>query len=211
MRHILLVNRKFGDINKCSRDLLVCHFTILECKRKVGLCYRHCIVCRVYAKHFFAFDIFDFLVEACVVVAKHDDVEAWNLLSNDTTCIFFIVFRFDAAFTSAVEKSNNNIGVFFLLNDFHPFLCRFHHVVKAQSLPNILCQPVGNSWGEHAQHGNLDAITLDDCIRMRVRLSGLYVNNVARKHGAFHLFYPLVINSMAGFDVMIADCFSIIA
>ena len=72
-----------------------------ECN--IGLSHCHCIVGRVYTEHFLTLNVLYLLVETRVVMTKHDDIEAWYLLSYSATRIFLVFTCCDSAFTSTVE------------------------------------------------------------------------------------------------------------
>ena len=96
-------------------------------------------------------DVNDFSVGICycrfvgvVVVSVEDEVESRNLLGNDFRHVLLVFVGNDSALKTRVEDANDDVGIFGLLNDVDPFLCRTYHLVEVYSLPDIVAQPTWN-------------------------------------------------------------------
>ena len=141
-----------------------------------------------------------------MVMSEEDDVEARHLACHPFRCILLdaVVSR-DASFTSAVEESQNEVGMFHLFNIFHPLACRLDHLLKCQSFPQTLVQPQGDGGCEQAQYGNLHAVTHDDGVGEHVGTSCLGVNDIGTQHRTLHILNPFVIDGMSCFHIVVAE------
>ena len=150
------------------------------------ICHADGIVGRVETNHLLALIIGDGLAMAGMVVTEEYQVESRNLLCHLLCCIFLVFFGLDASVPTAMEETDHNIRVFLLLQLFHPVLGRSHHVLKAETAPEVFCQPVRDGRSNHAQDGNLH--TLDD---------------VGTDHRTVEFLDPLVVNRMTGLNIVI--------
>ena len=78
------------------------------------------------------------------------------------------------------------------------------HILKMKTAPQFFGQPRRNGRSNHAQNGNLHTITIDDFVRLQIRLTCGIVHNVGSQYGKLTLLYPTVINSMSGFNIMVS-------
>ena len=92
-----------------------------------------------------------------------------------------------------MEETDHNIRVFLFLQLLHPVLGRSHHVLKAETAPEVFCQPVRDGRSNHAQDGNLHTLTVEDDIRFHVRSLGLGVDDVGTDHRTVEFLNPVVI------------------
>ena len=66
-----------------------------------------------------------------MVVSENNQVEARHLHSNVQGGIFFIFRSGDAAEIARVEKSDNDVGMFVLLQVVNPVARTFHYLFEA--------------------------------------------------------------------------------
>ena len=190
--HEILINRTFCHIWQTANYLLVCHnilfFTIhlllVQGNGHLGICHIQCIIGRVETHHRLTFHIQDRLIAAGMVMSEEYHVEAWHLLCYPQGGILLIFGSDNTAILTAVEDTNDNVRLLLLLDDLHPFTGTGHHILKLHSAPEILCQPVRNSWGQHTENGYLHTLTVQDDIRLHIRLTGLGINDVGTQHRA---------------------------
>ena len=184
--HEVFVDRTFCHIRKTASHLLVCHYVLLlaihllfiQGERYLGISHVEGVIGRVEADHRLALNIGDGLAAAGVVVTEEHHVETWHFFCYTQGGIL-LVFRGDnATILTAVENANHHVGLLRFLDVLHPLSGAGYHVFKLKSAPEILCQPVRNSWCQHAEHGNLHTLSVQDDIRLHVGLAGLGVDDV---------------------------------
>ena len=98
-----------------------------------------------------------------------------------------------------------------LLDISHPLARALHHVVEAQSLPQLFTQPARNGIGKHADDSYAHPASLDDGIRLEIGLLCACVDDICAQHGAACLANPFVIHAMSRLDVVVAYGLGIIA
>ena len=167
------------------------------------ICHADGIVGRIETNHLLALIIGDGLAMAGMVVSEEHQVESRNLLCHLQCCIFLVFLGLDAAVPTAMEETDHNIRVFLLLQLFHPVLGRSHHVLKAETAPEVFCQPVRDGRSNHAEDGNLHTLAVEDDIRFHVRSLGFGVDDVGTDHRTVEFLDPLVVNRMTGLNVVI--------
>ena len=167
------------------------------------ICHADGIVGRIETNHLLALIIGDGLAMAGMVVTEEYQVESRNLLCHLQCCIFLVFLGLDAAVPTTMEETDYNIRVFLLLQLLHPVLGRSHHVFKAETAPEVFCQPVRDGRSEHTEDGNLHTLTVEDDIRFDVRSLGLGVDDVGTDHRTVEFLDPLVVNRMACLNVVI--------
>ena len=109
-----------------------------------------------------------------------------------------------------MEDANHHVWLLVLLDMFHPFAGAGHHVLEMETAPEILCQPVRNSWSQHAEHGNLHTLAVQDNVWLDIRLASLSINDVGAQNWAVQLLDPLVVDCMAGLYIVITERLCII-
>ena len=111
-----------------------------------------------------------------------------------------------------MEETEDKVGALYFLDILHPFLSAADHLFKLDALPDVLCEPVGDGRGEHADDGNLDAIDVVDRVRLEARVDvfgvgrpvGAGMDDVGAQQWTAHLTDPLVVNLMARLDIVVA-------
>ena len=109
-----------------------------------------------------------------------------------------------------MEQPYDNIRFFVSLDDGHPFLCARDHFFKSESAPQALVQPVRYGRSQHAEYGYFDTCTVEYGVWFKVRSVGVCVCHVCPQHRTFRFLYPLVIDGMPGFHIMVSDGLGII-
>ena len=188
--HKILINRTFCHIWQTANYLLVCHNILLfaihlllvQGNGHLGICHIQCIIGRVETHHRLTFHIQDRLIAAGMVMSEEYHVEAWHLLCYPQRGILLIFGSDNTAILTAVEDANDYVRFLLLLDNLHPFTGTGHHILKLHSAPKILCQPVRNSWSQHTEHSYLHTLTVQDDIRLHIRLTGLGINDVGTQH-----------------------------
>ena len=188
--HEILINRTFCHIWQTANYLFVCHnilfltihFLLVQGNGHLGVCHIQGIIGRIETNHRLALHIQDCLIVAGMVMSEEHHVEAWHLLCYTQRGILLIFGSDNTAILTAVEDTDDYIRLLFLLDNLHPFTGTGHHILKLHSAPEILCQPVRNSWGQHTENGNLHTLTVQDDIRLHIRLTGLGINDVGTQH-----------------------------
>ena len=182
---------------------LAVHLVLVDSDGDLCVCHADGIVGRVEAYHLLTRFIGEGIAMASVIVSEEHQVEAWHFLCHTLRCILLILSGFDTAILAAMEETDDHVWVFVVLDVFHPFLGTRHHVLEAQSAPKVLCQPVGDGWGQHAEHCHLHALTLQDDVRFHVRLAGLRFDDVGTEHRTVEFLDPFVVNGMSRFNIVI--------
>ena len=188
--HEILINRTFCHIWQTANYLLVCHnilffaihLLLVQGNGHLGICHIQCIIGRVETHHRLTFHIQDRLIAAGMVMTEEYHVEAWHLLCYPQGGILLIFGSDNTAILTAVEDANDYVRLLLLLDNLHPFTGTGHHILKLHSAPEILCQPVRNSWSQHTEHSYLHTLTVQDDIRLHIRLTGLGINDVGTQH-----------------------------
>ena len=93
-----------------------------------------------------------------MVVTKEDNVEAWYLAGYSSCGILLIIGGDDAAILTTMKQTEDQIGLLVLLDIFHPLAGTTNHLFELNTFPYRLVQPVGNGWGEHADHTDLHSV-----------------------------------------------------
>ena len=188
--HEILINRTFCHIWQTANYLFVCHnilflaihLLLVQGNGHLGICHIQCIIGRVETHHRLTFHIQDRLIAAGMVMSEEYHVEAWHLLCYPQRGILLIFRSDNTAILTAVEDANDYVRLLLLLDDLHPFTGTGHHILKLHSAPEILCQPVRNSWSQHTEHSYLHTLTVQDDIRLHIRLTGLGINDIGTQH-----------------------------
>ena len=204
------------DRTVCHVCYLAMHLLVLQDMRRLVvdgmlidgdgdfcICHADGIVGRVETNHLLALIIGDGLAMAGMVVTEEYQIESRNLLCHLLCCIFLVFLGLDAAVPTAMEETDHNIRVFLLLQLLHPVLGRSYHVLKAETAPEVFCQPVRDGRSNHAQDGNLHTLAVEDDIRFHVRSLGLGVDDIGTDHRTVEFLDPLVVNRMTGLNVVI--------
>ena len=71
---------------------------------------------------------------AFVVVSEKDDVEAINLFSNGSGCVFNHITIVDATSPSCMKETDNEVW-FFFSNSVNPTSGTFNRIFKAYAMP----------------------------------------------------------------------------
>ena len=200
----------FAHFFEVAGDGLVHNFAILNGEVNLDIACCDAIYGAVSQEHLLAVDISDSAVFATMVVSEKHDVEARHQTSHFKRSVLNVASHIVAHVLSGVEKTDNQVGLFFFLNDWNPFASGFHHVVEAETCPKVFGKPSRNCWGDHAQHGNLHAVALKDDVRLQIWFASLYVDSVGADDRAIALLNPAVVNGVSCFNVVVADIASII-
>ena len=190
--HEILINRTFCHIWQTANYLLVCHnilffaihLLLVQGNGHLGICHIQCIIGRVKTHHRLTFHIQDRLIAAGMVMSEEYHIEAWHLLCYPQGGILLIFGSDNTAILTTVEDTNDYVRLLLLLDNLHPFTGTGHHILKLHSAPEILCQPVRNSWSQHTENGYLHTLTVQDDIRLHIRLTGLGINDIGTQHRA---------------------------
>ena len=138
-----------------------------------------------------------------MVMAEENEVEARHFFCHLDRGVFIIFGSLDASVFSAMEKADDNIRFLILLKIFHPFAGVCYHVLKFQSAPEILREPVRNGRSNHSQNCHLHAFAVQDEIRLNVWFACRSADDVGTQDWAVEFFYPFVVNRMTRFNIMI--------
>src|SRR6056297_1005679 len=96
---------------------------------------------RAHNNNFIPIYIFDFFVPCPMVVPYKDNIKSRNLFGNNERSIFIsgciIIYISVSIVVSRMEKTNEQIGFFFLLNYWNPFFGRFNHIDKFDTFPQF--------------------------------------------------------------------------
>ena len=139
-----------------------------------------------------------------MVVTEQDEVKAIHLARHLQCSIFFVVGGDYTAFLSAVKETDDDIRLFIGLEIVHPFTGSRNHIYKGETAPQTLCQPVGDGWSYHSQHGNLHSAAVKYSIRLEIGLAGIGIDDIGCNNRAFHFLYPFVIHLMTRLDIVVA-------
>ena len=188
--HEILINRTFCHIWQTANNLLVCHnilflaihLLLVQGNGYLGVCHIQGIIGRVETHHRLTLYIQDRLIVAGMVMSEEHHVETWNLLCYPQRGILLIFGSDNTAILTAVEDTDDNVRFLLLLDELHPFTGTGHHILKLHTAPEILCQPVRNSWSQHTEHSYLHPLTVQDDIRLHIRLTCLGINDVGTQH-----------------------------
>lgn len=103
-----------------------------------GVAHRHGVIGRIEAYHALPSAVDDDVIVSCVVVSEQHEVEAGDIACHVFGGIFLILWCDDAASLSRVEQADDHISFLVLTYHLHPVACGGHHLVEAQSRPDVL-------------------------------------------------------------------------
>ena len=118
-----------------------------------------------------------------------------------------------------MEQTEYQVGIFIILHILNPLFGASGHLFELQTFPDGLVEPVGDSWGKHADYYYLYAILIVnrvglkscvDVLRACCSILILLLYDVGTKQWASNLTNPLVVYFMTRFNVVIAHSFGII-
>ena len=216
--HEILIDRTICHIYNLACHLFVSyhhlllsvHLFFVECEGNFCICHANGVVGRIQTNHLLSVCVGYGFVVARMVVAEENQVEARHFFCHLDRGVFIIFGSLDTSVFSAMEKADDDIRFLILLKKFHPFAGVCYHVLKFQSAPEILREPVWNGRSNHSQNSHLHALAIQDKIRLNVWLACRSADDVGTQDWAVEFFYPFVVNRMTRFNIMISKYLRII-
>ena len=103
-----------------------------------------------------------------VVMTKEDDVESRNVAGNILCFVLFIMESADATVPTAMEKTDDYVGMLLVLDNVNPLGGRLCHILEIEAAPQFLGKPVGDSRSDHANNSHLHSLALDDGVGLDI-------------------------------------------
>ena len=178
---------------------------LVKCEHDVSLNNTLAHAGRPHHHHLSALAILHVMCGKHMVVAIANEVEARHLFGHQFDGILSIFGCDDATVETTVEQSHDKVGLLTLLDYLHPLASRAHHLLKPESRPQLLRQPIGNGRSEQTKDGYLHARTIQDEVWLKVGFARLHINDVCTEYGELTLSNPTVIDLMTRFHIMITD------
>ena len=206
MVHISRVGLQVGHIHDASLLLGYAPLSVPLHELDRGQGHLARVVGRVQADYLLALAVLHHRLVRPVVVSEEYDVKSRHLLGHPSRGVLRIVLRHDAAVPSRVEEADDHVRMLPILHLLDGSPCRGHHVVEAQSAPQILLQPTGDGWRDHADDRHLHlAVLAQHAIGQGVGLSRLRVDDVGSQNWRVALPDPFVIDPVARLHVVVAQ------
>ena len=149
-------------------------------------------------------------------MTAEDEVKARNLGgSGDGTVLVLRGVEsstIDRVVGTRVEKSDQYVRLGLLLDDWHPVLRTFDHILELEVRPQLLGEPGCNIRSNHAQNSHLDAIDIEDVVGLEHRFAGTLVDGIGAEPRHVELTrQTVVIDLLARLYIVIAQADGIIA
>ena len=112
-----------------------------------------------------------------------------------------------------MEETKDQVGFLVLLNVFHPFTGTTDHLLKLDTFPDRLVQPVWNGRGKHTDHTDLHAVfhmygvglqTGIDALGISLSVLTFLFHDVGTQQRTTHLTDPLVIHLVTRLYIVVA-------
>ena len=155
-----------------------------------------------------------------MVVSEEYDIEAWHLSGHRSSRVLLIFLSDDAPVLARVEQAEYQVRALLLLDILHPFPGTAYHLLKLDSLPYRLVQPVRDSGCQHSDHADLHPVLIVHGVRLQSRIDvlgvglavlGALFHDVRTEQRAAHLSDPLVIHLVAWLNVVVAHRLRVVA
>ena len=216
--HEILVDRTICHIHNLACHLFVSyhqlflsvHLFLVEGEGYFSISHANGVVGRIQANHLLSLCVGNGFVVARMVVTEENQVEARHFFCHLDRGVFIILCSLNASVFSAMEEADDDIRFLIFLKIFHPFAGVCYHILKFQSAPEILREPVWNGRSEHSQDSHLHAFAVQDKVRLDIRLTCRSADDVGTQDWAVEFFYPFVVNRMTRLNIMISKYLRII-
>ena len=168
------------------------------------------IACRVDAENFVSVSVHYRIAKQSVVVSEEYCINAFYAFSNMSDGILFIFFQCQPSFPAGMEKSDDDICVFFVFYKLNIFPGALLYRQKAHALPKLFVQPVRNSRCCHTDYGYPHSFSFDDSIWFKVRSACSGTDDIGCKEWGVKFFVEFVVDQMTCFYVVVSYCYAVI-
>src|SRR5574344_2287868 len=165
---IFLIGFLIADVDQFACYVFACYLTISDGQMNIGISYIYGIVGWVQTKNLVSIVISHDGITSAMVMAEDNHIEAIHLPGHIFCLILMYIKSGYTTFPSTVKESDDDVRVFFLLDDIYPLFAAAHPAFKSESLPDTLIEPIGNSSCEHTQNRHLCSSFMKNGIRFRV-------------------------------------------
>ena len=195
-----------ADVVQGAGSFMAAHLSLLI-DAEIHIHHGHAvsIAARVDARHVLSAFRGHFLHVAGVVMSIENEIKTLHILSRLPCGILLVVVSHDAFIHARMQQANHEVRILFLSHNLHPSFGTLTDVLKTQSLPDFLWNPVGNGRGDETNHSNLQSLAVKHLVRLKIRFARLYVDGIRSQDREAALLYVFVKDVPAHLDVVVAN------